>query len=798
MKNTASTTGSSSSQANSPFPDLRATSPHAAIEYATDFWQRSAMFLDILRQSGNQQEEMTSRPVNAVLIFKFEVVLKGWELPTRPVNYALVRVTPPPGTVIDDAKRPVVVIDPRAGQGPGIGGFKPTSEIGEAFEAGHPVYLIGFTVDPLEGQTIEDVAQAHTIFLQKVIDLHPRTEGKPMLIGNCQAGWHALLAACIRPDLTGPVVLAGAPVSYWGGVRGQNPMRYSGGLLGGSWIARMISDLGGGIFDGAWLISNFDSLNPANTFWTKPYNVWSQPEKEQDRYLGFEKWWGAFVRLRGEELQYMVDNLFVGNKFSTGQIVTKDGIRLDIRNVKSPILCFCSKADNITPPQQALDWILDNYDNVDEIRRHGQTILYCLNETAGHLAIFVGTKVAAKEHSEFINYMDLIDGIPPGLYEIVITDKSESEVGAELLTGDFNVTIEERGIEDIRALGCNTNDDEREFDTVARVSVLNNALYSTFVQPWLRASVTPQMASAVLASQPLRQKYAMFSDKNPMMRFVPQLADKARAERKAPTPDNPYVKMQEQISDAVTESLEVFGRIRDQTQEAIFHAIYGSPWVQAWMGTPPKGTRPRPKPGVSPNDRAAIVERIEHLRATMDQGGPLEAVVRALVYIAKGQKSVDARSFEVLRRILKEHPEITTAHYKAVVREQWEMLTLDEVAALKALPKLLPSDAAKRRAMFQGIRDIRTAAGELEGEAKRRLEEVRRLFDIEAHPAAVPTKGKPQQRGRAGAPATWRQPARGGVKTANRNRIATAARASAKERGREKKKRLQHESHMAA
>jgi len=796
MKNIASTTKPSSGSNNQQFPDFGATSLPAALEYATDFWQRWAIFLDILRQSGNQQEEMTSRPVNAVLIFDHEVILKGTELP-RPVNYALVRVVPPPGTAIDHAKRPVVVIDPRAGQGPGIGGFKPTSEIGEAFEAGHPVYFIGFTVDPLEGQTIEDVAQAHTIFLQKVIDLHPRAEGKPMLIGNCQAGWHALMAACIRPDLTGPVVLAGAPVSYWGGLHGENPMRYTGGLLGGSWMARLISDLGGGIFDGAWLISNFDSLNPANTFWTKPYNVWSQPEKEQDRYLGFEKWWGAFVRLRGEELQYMVDNLFVGNKFSTGQMVTKDGIRLDIRNVKSPILCFCSKRDNITPPQQALDWILDNYDNVDEIRKHGQTILYCLHETAGHLAIFVGTKVAAKEHSEFINYMDLIDGMPPGLYEIVITDKSEGEVGAQLLTGDFNVKIEERGIEDIRALGCNTNDDEREFDSVARVSALNNALYSTFVQPWLQAAVTPQMASAVLSMQPLRLQYAMFSDKNPMMRFVPQLADNALAERKAPAPDNPYLKMQEQVSDAVTESLETYGRIRDQTQEAIFHAIYGSPWLQAWLGTPPKGTRPRPKPGVSPNDRAAIAERIEHLRATMDKGGPLEAIVRALVYIAKGQKSVDARSFEVLRRILKEYPNITLAHYKAVVREQWAMLTIDEGAALRALTKLLPTDAAKRRAMFARIRDIRTAAGELEGEAKRRFEEVRRLFDIEARPAAAPTKGKPQQRrGRAGAATTWRQPPRRGVKTANR--IATAAQASGKERGREKKKRLQQESHMAA
>ena len=116
--------------------DLRAaTDFRAATEYATDFWQRSLLFLDILRQSGNQQAEMTSRPINAVVIYDYEFILRGTNLP-RPVNYALVRVVPPRGTVIDHTKRPVVVIDPRAGQGPGVGGFKPVSEIGASLQSG--------------------------------------------------------------------------------------------------------------------------------------------------------------------------------------------------------------------------------------------------------------------------------------------------------------------------------------------------------------------------------------------------------------------------------------------------------------------------------------------------------------------------------------------------------------------------------------------------------------------------------------------------------------------------------------
>src|SRR5271166_637123 len=698
--------------------DFRAaTDFQAALEYATDFWQRSLLFLDILRQSGNQQAEMTSRPINAVLIYDYEMILDGRCLP-RPVNYGLVRVVPPPGTVIDQTRRPVVVIDPRAGQGPGVGGFKPVSEISQAFKAGHPVYFVGFGADPVEGQTVEDVAHALTVFLQKVIELEPQAVGKPFVFGNCQAGWHSIMAACMRPDLFGPILVASAPLSYWGGVRGKNPMRYNGGLLGGAWIERLMGDLGGGFIDGAWFIMNFDSLNPANTLWTKQYNVWAAPEKEKDRYLQFEKWWGAFVRMRAEELDYIVDNLFVGNKLSTAQIVTRDGIRLDMRNIKVPILCFCSKGDNMSPPQQALDWILDNYDSVEEIRKHGQTILYCLHETAGHLAIFVSTKVAAKEHSEFINYMDLIDGIPPGLYEIVITDKSKGEAGAELLDGDYNVRIEERGLEDILALGGNSIEDEREFEAVARLSEISKSFYATFVQPWIKPWMTSQVVAAMQRMQPLRLGYALFSDKNPLMRGVAPLAEKALAERKPADPDNPFLRIQEQVSDMMTASLQALGSLGGKTAEATFHAVYGSPWVQGWLGMTPHNGRPRPKPGTSPDQEAALVAKAEELRTTMAEGGPLEAMVRAGLYIAGAQHAIDARTFEVLRRTLKAHPEITLAHFKAVVYEQWGRLVIDDRAALQALPRLLPVGADARRALFDDIRRIITATGEPEGEGK--------------------------------------------------------------------------------
>src|SRR5262245_20304578 len=539
--------------------------PAALNEYALDFWQRSILFLDILRQRGNAREEMLARGASSVLIYDTELVMRGDALP-HPVNYSLLRVIPPAGIEIDDRKRPVLVIDPRAGQGPGIGGFKAASEIGEAFKAGHPVYFAGFAAAPIEGQQIEDVARAHTIFIDKVCKLHPEAVGKPFVFGNCQAGWHAIMAACMRPDVFGPVVIAGAPLSYWGGVHGKNPMRYLGGILGGTWLDRLTSDVGNGIFDAAWLVANFDNLNPANTLWSKQYNVWSNPEQEQSRYLQFERWWGDFVLLRGEEMQWMVDNLFVGNKLSTGQIVTSDGIRLDIREIKSPIVCFCSQGDNITPPQQALDWILDNYQSVDEIRRYGQRIFYAIDPKVGHLAIFVGTSVAAKNHAEFINNMELIDAMPPGLYEIVITEKS----GAEGSTGRkdaFDLCIEERSLDDIRALGCNSLEDEREFAAVARVSELNNAFYQSFVQPWIKMMSGPQLARAAVELNPLRIGYSLWSDRNPMMRAVAPIADYARAKRVPASPDNPFVALQQQYSKAMVDALNLFRDLRDDLVE---------------------------------------------------------------------------------------------------------------------------------------------------------------------------------------------------------------------------------------
>ena len=83
-----------------------------------------------------------------------------------------------------------------------------------ALRAGHPVYFVIFFPDPVPGQMIRDVVAAQARFVQAVAARHPDSP-KPVVFGNCQGGWSVMLLASARPELTGPLVINGAPMSYW-------------------------------------------------------------------------------------------------------------------------------------------------------------------------------------------------------------------------------------------------------------------------------------------------------------------------------------------------------------------------------------------------------------------------------------------------------------------------------------------------------------------------------------------------------------------------------------------------------
>ena len=403
-------------------------------------------------------------------------------------------------------------------------------------------------------------------------------------------------------------------------------MRYSGGLMGGSWLASLAGDLGSGKFDGAHLVTNFEQLNPSNTYWTKLYNLYAKVDTEGPRFLEFERWWGGHFLMNKEEIEWIVQNLFVGNKLTSGEVRTADGeVSIDLRNIRSPIVVFASWGDNITPPQQALNWIPDLYETDAELLAHEKVIVYCLHEKIGHLGIFVSTKIAGRETAELVSAIDLIDTLPPGLYEAIIEDTCPTMSNLDLIEGRYLVKFEPRKIADILALD-DGREDEQAFQVVKRVAEINQSLYDTFVSPWVKAMSNEVTAKWLRVTNPDRMQRYLLSDLNPAMWSIKTLAEMVKAQRTPVTPDNPLVKLEHQVSERIEQSLDAYRDSRDAMQERLFKAIYESPWVAAAVGL-----AGRTDPRHAPKAAAAIREeftrlKLEEIRSHIDEGTPLDGV----------------------------------------------------------------------------------------------------------------------------------------------------------------------------
>jgi poly(3-hydroxyalkanoate) synthetase len=663
-------------------------------EYWVDAVQRSAIFMDVLRQRGDEVQQHWKAGNPPVLVFPYETVIDGKTL-ERPVNYALLRIIPDESTPIDPCKRPIFIVDPRAGHGPGIGGSKLNSEIGVALRYGHPVYFVSFHPTPEPGQTIADISRAEAVFLKEVIRRHPDAP-KPCVYGNCQAGWAVAMLAAVAPDLMGPIVLSGAPLSYWSGSGTQNAIRYLGGLWGGTWITAFMCDLGAGTFDGANLVANFENLNPANTLWAKPYNLYRNVDTEPPRFLDFELWWNGFFLMNAEEMQFIVDNLFIGNRLAANE-VHLDGQPVRLKDIKEPIVVFASRGDNITPPQQALNWIVDVYGSDQAIVEDNQVIVYNLHEDVGHLGIFVGGKVAEKQHAAIIDSLAYTELLPPGLYELEIALATPGDGFDGDRLPEYSLRYVRRSLDDIRQLD-DSRQDEAAFGTLARISEYNKSLYTSFVQPWLRLFVTEQAAEVTRELHPLRAKHVWLSSLNPWMTAIAVQANLARQWRQPVSPDNPYHRLEQQMAQSITTALNAYRDLRDSAAAFWFEAIYGPGGLGAIL-QPASSTPTTPYQSSAERKYGAAQN---WLAENLDKGGFAAAVTRMIIVLALADQEIEPRTIVHAWHALREHSRMgdyTEAQIQAIGKVQFFMLYLDPTAAIAALPKLLPTTVERTEAL---------------------------------------------------------------------------------------------------
>ncbi len=690
-----------------------------ASDYGLDAAQRLALTVDVLRERGNNDKSHEEAGTPPVLNYAYEVIVDGRNLES-PVNYQLLRILPPAAVVVDDAKRPFMIIDPRAGHGAGIGGFKPDSQVGVALRAGHPVYFVVFRQHPEAGQTLVHVMNAEAEFLREIARRHPDS-GMPVVVGNCQGGWATLILSASHPDLTGPLVLNGAPVATWSGKIGESPMRYNGGLLGGVLPAMLIADLGAGEFDGAHLVSNFEMLNPSRNFFGKYYDLFADVDNKRESFLEFEKWWGGFHFTNEAEITWIVEQLFVGNRLSKGLAQLEPGKFLDLKAIRAPIIVFASRGDNITPPQQALNWIVDTFVDEQEIRVRGQRILYMVHEKVGHLGIFVSSSVARKEHAEMASTLKTIEALAPGLYEMKI-DETEGDEGNE----HFLVSFHGRTMQDILTTVENDREQEKDFVAVARLSDLGAQAYDLSLRPLVKSMVTQQSADALRDAHPSRVSRKLFSDANPLLGLLEPATAWARDSRQKAAKDNPFLALERFMANSVMQSMDVMRDLRDAAYEQTFLSIYGTSWMHA-LG----------QSGVEDVVPAEVLDlrhvpEVKQALANMERGDLAAAVIRMLVLLAGSRGSVRRDRLERSAHVLNEtapFKDMGAERRSELIQQQSLIAEFEPQRAVDTLPILLKT-AQDRQSALELVNHILGARDEMEPQSLQLMQRMESLLGV--------------------------------------------------------------------
>jgi hypothetical protein len=239
---------------------------------------------------------------------------------------------------------------------------------------------------------------------------------------------------------------------------------------------------------------------------------------------------------------------------------------------------------------------------------------------------------------------------------------------------------------------------------------------------------------------PNRLRFSIFSDQNPAMRMVADLADTVRKSRSAAAADNPYTTIERTVSSGISASLELFGKARDAMAENLFLHTYASPLLQAVVGV---GTEKEKRTTAIERDQLREreqAEQVARLEQRFEAGGAVEAVVRALAYIRGADSATDERGFAALKALREAQPASrrrSMAEFKELLKAQVMLLRLDEERAIGAIPKLLPRNQDERGTILDRLRHIVHARGPLTDEGARRMARIESLFG--ARPAK-PTK----------------------------------------------------------
>jgi hypothetical protein len=474
-------------------------------------------------------------------------------------------------------------------------------------------------------------------------------------------------------------------------------------------------------------VQNFENLNPANTLVDKYYKVFANADTEPARFLEFERWWGGYFLLNREEIEWITRNLFIGNKLWSGEVKSGPGASgvFDLRQIRSPIIMFASLGDNITPPQQAFNWVADVYGSTEEIKARGQVIVGLMQEEVGHLGIFVSGKVAQKEYTQIVSVMKSIELLAPGLYGMEIRERKVDG------KPDYEVAFHEYRLEEVvKRLNRHQRLDEKPFEAVAAISDFNQRAYELFLQPYVQATSDEFTASAIRRFHPLRVQRWAWSDFNPWLAWLPGAAAFVKENRQAAPADHPLRTAEASLAELASATLEYQRALRDAFTEALFFHVYGNLFALYIADREPA---PAPQP-TDPRELPVVKEAL----ASIDKGGYPEAFAR-VGYLVTRRGDVPLSRLESGQQMVKDYkeflPAVSLEQMRRVAGEQEIIATYEPDKAIATLPALLPQRKDRERLLTlldQLENDPRVRHDGLTPEQQAMVERVRRALGTPA------------------------------------------------------------------
>jgi poly(3-hydroxyalkanoate) synthetase len=172
------------------------------------------------------------------------------------------------------------------------------------------------------------------------------------LIGLCQGGWMAAMAAARFPDKVKSIVLAGAPIDT---DAGDGPIKRMAHEFPISFYEQLV-DVGGGLLKGELMLRGWKNMHPEQHYFLKHIDLYEHVG--DPAYLAkeeaFERWYENPIDLPGRWYLQVITQLFKENRLAKGEFVGL-GRKLNLGDIACPTYLLAGAADDVTTPEQVLD-----------------------------------------------------------------------------------------------------------------------------------------------------------------------------------------------------------------------------------------------------------------------------------------------------------------------------------------------------------------------------------------------------------------------------------------------------------